>query len=307
MSDTRLPEREAIDSLFLPLGVSQYGKQVGVDLVKDAGHIAIQGKTRSGKSQASYNLLARVASNPAVRVVGSDPTEVLLAPFQDRLPEERHLVLGVDNQERTEEMLRWVKNLSDRRISKMRELRIDKYELFSARFPLLLLVLEEFPGILEAADDQDIIEDRKAGKKVGNRIRALVRQIAAQSAKAGVRILLLAQRAEANILGGNARSNFAIKMSLRVDEPESLKMLHPSATPEDCEAAGLFKPGQAFFDRPGDGRQIIRNHFVGEYRKYFDYVLSCDPKFLGNNRRDQAQREILADEFPAVGDVDATK
>ncbi|WP_205755761.1 hypothetical protein, partial [Bacillus amyloliquefaciens] len=86
---------------------------------------------------------------------------------------------------------------------------------------LILLVLEEFPGIIEGAQDFDATNGLKPADRYAPRITSLVRQIAAQSAKAGIRMLLLAQRAEASIVGGNARSNFAVKMTLRVDEPES--------------------------------------------------------------------------------------
>lgn len=293
---------KGIDSLFVRIGRTQYRDDVGVDLVKDAAHIVFQGKTRSGKSQATYNFLAQVAQSPAVRVVGSDPTTVLLSPFADRLPEEKRLVLGPDDQKRTVEMLEFVKRESDRRITKMRELDIDKYEVFSPSFPIILLVLEEFPGIVEASRDEDAAEARKPAERVAPRLQALVRQIAAQGAKAGIRILLLAQRAEADIVGGAARSNFAVKMTLRLDEPESVRMLHPSVTPDEMDAVGNFQPGQALFERPGEVREIIRNDFVGDYRTYSSVVRSADLAYLADLGTDKRQRLTIAEEFPEIGD-----
>nr|WP_192960120.1 hypothetical protein [Rhodococcus erythropolis] len=259
----------------------------------------MQGKTRSGKSQATYNVLAQAAANAAVRVVGSDPTHVLLEPFKHRGVSEPYVVSGL-NAQATVDMLGWVKRESDRRIDQMWPLRTDKFSEFGASFPLILVVLEEFPGILEGAADEDAALGRKPAERLAPRISAYVRQIAAQSAKAGIRLLLLSQRAEASIIGGNARSNFGVKMTLRVDEPESVRMLHPSASPEDCALVETFKPGTCLFEKPGEGRQIMRCDFVGEYGRYARAIESSDLRFLATLQQDQAQREFFAEEFGVV-------
>lgn len=288
-----------VSSIPIQLGRSQYGMNICFDLAADAAHIAMQGKTRSGKSQATYNILAQAAVNPSVRVVGSDPTHVLLEPFKHRGVEEPMIVSGLDAAA-TVSMLSWVKNESDRRINQMWPLRIDKFGEFSPAFPLILVVLEEFPGILEGASDEDAAEGRKPAERLAPKISAYVRQIAAQSAKAGIRLLLLSQRAEAAVIGGNARSNFGVKLTLRVDEPESVRMLHPSATPEDCALVEIFKPGTGLFEKPGEGRQIMRCDYVGEYGKYARAVESSDLRFLTILHGDRAQREFLAEEFGVV-------
>lgn len=293
---------DSVRSIPIGVGRTQHGREVVIDLVADAAHVIYQGKTRSGKSQATYNFLAQCAANPCVRVVGSDPTSVLLAPFVHREHGEKRIHLGTDNQSGTVEVLRWVKAESDRRIEAMWDRRIDKYEQFSPAFPMIVCVLEEFPGIIEAAQDEDAAEARKPVDRIGPRVQSLVRQIAAQSAKAGIRLLLLAQRAEANIVGGAARSNFAVKMSLRLDEPESLRMLHPTASPEDCAAVENFPPGVGYFEQPGQRREIIRTDLVGEYALYAQAVLTADRGYLGDLNLDRAQREFIADEFPEIGD-----
>lgn len=293
---------DSVRSIPIVVGRTQHGREVVIDLVADAAHIIYQGKTRSGKSQATYNFLAQCASNPCVRVVGSDPTSVLLAPFARRDHGERRIHLGTDDQGGTVEVLRWVKAESDRRIEAMWDRRIDKYAAFSPAFPLIVCVLEEFPGIVEAAQDEDAAEGRKPAERIAPRVQSLVRQIAAQSAKAGIRLLILAQRAEASIVGGNARSNFAVKMSLRLDEPESLRMLHPTATPEDCAQVENFPPGVGYFEQPGRRREIIRTDLVGDYSVYAQAVLTADRGYLGDLNTDRAQREFIAEEFPEVGD-----
>ena len=293
---------ESVDSIPIRIGRTQYGRDVVVDLARDAAHWIYQGKTRSGKSQASYNLLAQCATNPAVRVVGSDPTTVLLRPFVEREHGEHYIHLGTDYQQRTVDVLRWVKAESDRRIEGMWDRRIDKYTRFSAAFPLILVVAEEFPGIIEAATDEDAAEARKPADRIAPRLQSLIRQLAAQSAKAGIRLLLLAQRAEANIVGGNARSNFAVKMSLRLDEPESLKMLHPTATLQESALAAVFPPGVGFFEQPVERREIIRTDLVGDYAVYAQAVLTSDRGYLGNLNVDRAQREYIAESYPEIGD-----
>lgn len=291
-----------VRSIPITVGRTQHGRDVVIDLVGDAAHIIYQGKTRSGKSQATYNFLAQCAAHPCVRVVGSDPTTVLLAPFSKREHGEKYIHLGTDDQEKTVDVLRWVKAESDRRIERMWDRRIDKYDTFTPALPLIVVVLEEFPGIVEAAQDEDAMLGRKPADRVAPRVQGLVRQIAAQSAKAGIRLLLLAQRAEASIVGGNARANFAVKMSLRLDEPESLRMLHPTATPEDCAQAENFPPGVGYFEQPGRRREIIRTDLVGEYAVYANAVMTVDRGYLGDLNTDRAQREYIATEFPEVGD-----
>lgn len=291
------------DTIPIAIGWNELAQPVLVDIAKDAAHWLIQGKTRSGKSQCTYNLLAQAGSNPAVRVVGVDPTSVLLAPFVHRRPAEPNIELGLNDFDKVLRVLQFVKAESDRRIECFWDRRIDKISLFSPALPLILLVLEEFPGIIEGAQDFDATNGLKPADRYALRITSLVRQIAAQSAKAGIRMLLLAQRAEASIVGGNARSNFAVKMTLRVDEPESVKMLHPNATPEECALVEGFVPGQGFFDQPGLRRQMIRTVRVGEYSTYASYVENADLAYEAALNIDRAQRMTIASEYPHLGDI----
>lgn len=259
---------DRIDSFPVVLGRDQFSDEIRIDLVRDASHVAVQGKTRSGKSVLTELCLAQCAVSPAVRVVGSDPSNTLLRPFASAFPHDSKIVVGPDDQERTLKMLQWVKSESDRRISKMAALDIDKFELFSRRFPLIVVVLEEYPGIVDGAGDEDAKAGRKPAERVAPRIQALYRQILAQSAKAGIRVITLAQRAEAAILGGSARSNIGTRITLRVDEPESIRMLHPNVTPEECNQIARFVAGMAFIDRPGMRRALMRADLVRDFPQY---------------------------------------
>jgi S-DNA-T family DNA segregation ATPase FtsK/SpoIIIE len=258
--------------LSLPLGVTQDGQPVAFDLIVDAAHVAVQGQTRSGKSQLAYNLLGRLAALPHVRVVGIDPSGLLLAPFAQA--GEPLIALGQADAERSLNVLRAVKTETDERIERMAPTRIDKLDHFTTDTPLWVLVLEEYPGILEAAQDEDTATGRKPGERTEPQIRRLMRQLVAQSAKAGVRVFLMAQRAEASILDGASRSNFGTRISLRVDNADSVRMLHPSADPALCQRVEMFAPGVALIDSPGHPRVIARGP-ITTYADYYQRVVTA--------------------------------
>lgn len=261
----------SVSTIPIQLGRDETGRRLVGDLA-EASHWVGSGVTRSGKSVLTYSILAQAARNDAVLVVGCDPTTLVLGPHQDRR-DHGHFALGLDDMGQHLAVLDWCKEESDRRIAAMRSLKIDKYAEFSPGLPLILLVLEEYPGILEAAEMEDMADGRKPADRIAPRIRARVSALVAQSAKAGVRVLLLMQRAEvAAGLSGSARSNFGTRIQLRADNPDGVRMLHPSATPEECEAVGQFLPGVGLIAAPGLSRRRFRADFVPDYATYYDHV-----------------------------------
>ena len=87
------------------------------------------------------------------------------------------------------------------------------------------MVLEEYPGELKQLRDFDAAQDRKRGERLEPTARAAVGRLVAEGAKAGVRVLLLAQRADAEFIDGASRSNFAARVSFRVDNADAVRML----------------------------------------------------------------------------------
>lgn len=75
--------------------------------------------------------------------------------------------------------------------------------------PLLVVVLEEYPGLLRVLDGTD--------KGLGRAARAAVARLLAEGGKAGVRVVLVAQRAEANIVeaSGTASASCSGTASMR--------------------------------------------------------------------------------------------
>lgn len=90
-----------------------------------------------------------------------------------------------------------------------------------------------------------------------------------EEAKAGVRVLLLAQRMDASIVGGPERSNIGTRISLRVDNRDAVAMLHPDADPETVERVRGFAAGYVYVERPAGAPQVVRFDAVdySEYRR----------------------------------------
>lgn len=259
-------------SVPIPLGVDQMRQPVVVDMAATAGHWIIQGQTRSGKSYTTYNVLAEMAGHECVRVVGVDPSAVILAPWQDS---ESMISLGQteDQAEKIIEILTEVNDIGNARTAGLFERRIDKLEQFTPEEPLMVLVLEEFAGMLDFLKRVDAAQGRKPAERYETRATGLIGSIIAQHAKAGIRVILLTQRAEAAILGGTARSNLAVRMTLRHDNSDAVRMLHERIGEEELRQVERFAPGVAFFESPNHPREIMRNHRNAGYTAYVEHVL----------------------------------
>lgn len=278
---------ERMTALPIPLGVDQLHRPVVVDMVGSAGHWIIQGQIRSGKSFTTYNVLATLAGNPCVRVVGVDPSALILAPWAETEP---LVSLGqtVDQAERIIEILEWVNDEGNARTAGLFARRIDKLTEFTPDEPLLLLVLEEFAGMLEFLKRVDALEGRKPAERYEARAASLVAAIIAQHAKAGIRLVLLTQRAEAAIVGGTARSNMAVRMTLRHDNADAIRMLHENVTPDELDQVSRFAPGIAFFESPVHPRELMRNHSNSGFAAYTEHVL----------HHEWAKDRVLREQYP---------
>jgi hypothetical protein len=208
------------------LGRAEDGSLVSGDVV-DWPHVIMQGSTTSGKSAALRWVLAQIAHRVDVRVVGSDPSGSLWRPW----PVSPSRVTGLGSVEAHAVMLEAAVAEMDRRLAGLPVVR-DRVET-GPGLPLWLIVLEEYPGLLRGAD--------AAGKEVGRRVRAAVARLLAESHKAGMRVWLLAQRADATLIGGFERSNLGLRVSFRSDK-DALKMLHALAD-EVVDAHVAAAPG----------------------------------------------------------------
>jgi len=250
----------------------------GLDLVFDLGaatHTVIQGSTRSGKSVFTYLLLSGLAQSPHVVVCGVDPTGILLHGFVDSPhPEWRHL--GTSDMQGAADVLARLVDEMEQRIKRLRTHDLDKVDDFSSDLPILVIAMDEYPGTLAAAASDDEAKGRKTGTKVEPMIKRDVRRIIQEGAKVALRMVLLAQRADASIIGGTERSNLGQRVTLRVDNLDAVNMLHPNITPDLAALVPRFKPGVGLVERPGEPLVRFRSDFI-DYATYLAIARSATP------------------------------
>lgn len=213
-------------------------------------HTAIQGQTRSGKSNLLYLMLAEIAGRDEVLVCGLDPTGILLGPFDT--PRARpYLAIGADSATVETALGNLVEEM-DRRIQFLRQSKIDKIEEYSWELPRLVVVLEEFPGVLARAD----IEDRKLSKA----IRLHVQRLANEGLKVGISLVIVAQKFLAEF-GTMVRTNCQNRLSFKVDSADSIRLLH------QVEDAG---------ELVADMRKWVPGRCYGELLEQEPQIFQCD-------------------------------
>jgi S-DNA-T family DNA segregation ATPase FtsK/SpoIIIE len=263
-----LPRRPLADPTdLLLLGVDDVGNRYQsspVDLV----HLAIQGSTGSGKSIFTYGLLAQLVRCPNVLIGMSDPTGLLARPFQGTVHAE-WMTSGTANPDDHADSLERLVELMDQRIA-MLPPRRDQVEIDEG-CPLLFYVLEEYPGLLRAADD-----GKRSGGRV-DRIKLLVSRLISEGRKAGIRLVLLAQRFEAAIVDGFTRDQCTVRMSFRVGNATSIEMLHPTGRAA-AEEHAVSPPGVALLSAPGVPLVRLKSPYLGHddddtaYGRYWDLI-----------------------------------
>lgn len=268
------------DPLPLPLadirpGYVLLGRDEGGELLAEPGipsHVCVQGVTRSGKSVWSYGTLAQLAPDPAVLVAGSDPTGLLLGRVWDDTRHREWQVAGLADPPAHVAMLARVVREMDRRIADL-PLARDAVDT-SPDLPLLVVVMEEYPGLLRALD---AIKTRESNP--GAEVRSMVARLLAEGAKAGVRVMLIAQRAEAAVVGAFERSQCSLRISFRVDNRASVELLHPGADPETADAHTTAPAGVALVSTPGRPLLRVRGPLLGgdtapgaPYRAYVEAI-----------------------------------
>lgn len=243
------------------IGRTEIGPDLSVSLV-DSGHIAVQGSTRLGKSSWCYSLLGQLAACRDVEVVGSDPSGLLLKPWALR-PGAR-VALGLADVERHAVVLDELVADMDQRLATL-PAGVDQVTASEGE-PLVVVVLEEFSGLIRAA--------RSSGtNKLHERIQRAVGRLVSEGHKVAFRVLVVAQRLDAEVFGGGAvRSQYGLRISLGCD-PDALKMVHGDVSPDRAAAHATALPGIALVS--GFGLPIVRirgPYIAGKYREYCETV-----------------------------------
>ena len=241
------------------LGRDEDGQGIDVDPLR-LPHTIVQGTTRSGKSVFVYGLLAQLARRTDVLVTGVDPTGLVFRPFAGT----RHAdwqVSGLRDVAAVEKLLTRVVDEMDRRIGAL-PLHRDSAELTDEQ-PAIVVVLEEWAGTLKVLDAA-----KTRGDDPGARVRALVSRLLAEGAKVGIKVLILVQRAEANVVGALERSLCTLRISFWVDSLDSVKLLHPGVDPAVADEHTTATPGIGLLTIPDRTLTRFRAPFIGDYEAY---------------------------------------
>ncbi|MEK6440124.1 hypothetical protein [Pseudonocardia sp. T1-2H] len=238
------------------LARDEQGSEVCID-PEHLGHVAVQGATRSGKSAWLYSVLAQLSERQRagypLTIGGIDPSGILLRPFSAG-----NVVLGLSSPAAVESHLVALVADMDARIGRI-PVTSDVLPI-NDDDPLRFVVLEEYPGLLRWLDALD--------PKTGKRVRALVARLMAEGHKAGIRVVMVAQRAEANVIGSTERGQASIRVSFRVDSHDAVKLLHPDADPGTAGIHAGALPGVALLSAPGVPLARVRAPWIGSYAEY---------------------------------------
>ena len=236
-----------------------------LDLAHSA-HLLVQGQTRSGKSRWAYGYLSQLAGCPDVHISGSDVSGILLRPFQHT----RHgdlLALGTADVHRHAQVLETLVERMDERLARIP----DDADVLDATpaDPYELVVVEELPGLIRAARAEDALHKGEKGRTpVEARIKAAYGRLLAEGAKVGFRLLIVMQRADADIIGGFERGQCTLRLSFSVADPSAVKMLHASASDELAHAHTVAAAARALVSGPGIPVAGLRAPEMGAYADF---------------------------------------
>ncbi|MGL5857878.1 MAG: FtsK/SpoIIIE domain-containing protein [Angustibacter sp.] len=251
------------------VGRAEDGHPVAIDPVA-AWHVAVQGATRSGKSALCYGLLGSLAHRPDVLICGVDPSGILLGPHQGGRGA-GWIATGTADPAAAVAALDGVVAEMDARIEVLHAAGLDALTAFTAARPVLVVVLEEYPGALAAARAWDEAYGRGPGDRCAPWIERAVGRLVKEGAKVGVRLLVLAQRMSANAVDTDDRSNFGTRITLRVDNADAVRMLHDGVDAAGVRQVRQFAPGLGLIETPGQPlRRWRADHTT--YRQYRDRV-----------------------------------
>jgi S-DNA-T family DNA segregation ATPase FtsK/SpoIIIE len=236
-----------------------------------APHTVVQGATRSGKSVWCYSLLGQLVRCDDVLITGSDPSGLLLGrPYVGTRHREWQAVGTQDVQAHVTVLRRIVAEM-DRRISELPD-REDTL-VPSLENPLLLVVLEEFAGLLRLAST---LPTPRGEAKVTDQLRALFGRLVSEGHKVAIRLVVVSQRADASIIGGFERGQLGLRLSFRVTDPEALAMLHPEGRDWFADHAHA-SAGVALLETPSQTVTRVRGprltgDDLADYAQYWDQV-----------------------------------
>lgn len=236
------------------LGYNEDAAEVLIDLHN--WHTLVVGTTGSGKSASLYYPLALLAGSDEFVVVGVDPSGILLRPWASMDPSPAWFSLGTANLPHAVSVLENTVKLMDRRIEWIANQGRDKM-VTSDGFPTIVVVLEEFHALLAASEVADL--SNRVPERVRPRILAAVGRLLRESRKANMIVVCAIQRPDAVLIGGGDRAQYARRISFRMDNADSVRMVMESATPDEVDQMISAQPGQGFISEPGERLRRFRS------------------------------------------------
>lgn len=231
---------------------------------------AIQGMTRSGKSSLCYGYLSAVAYRSDVIVCGIDKGGILLSPFTKGRGAPWIVTTARDGA-RVVATLDAIVDFSNARVENLLATGKDKLTKFDADTPVILVVLDEYPGLIKQLKKQDDAQGRAVKDRVAPKVEAAVGIIAAEGAKAGVVLMILSQRMSSTSIDTDTRSNLPIRATFRVDKREAVRMLHDAAETADIDLVLAAPQGRVLYEAPGVPMQLLRAYLT-DYETYLPRV-----------------------------------
>lgn len=279
---TSLPAR---DRSVSDVGVLVARDELGRPLAMrwdQAPHTCVQGATRSGKSVWCYSVLAQLARLDDVLIAGSDPSGLLLGRPWAGTRHHQWQATGSGDVLAHRDLLDRLVAEMDARIAEL-PARQDKLTVFTPDRPLIVVVLEELAGLLRLASTTPT---PKGELKVREQLLHAFGRLVSEGHKAGMRLLVVTQRADATIIEGFARGQLGLRLSFRADDPEALVMLHGQDARAELVQHRQSPPGVALVQAPGIALTRARGPRLpgpsedADYARYWDEVAGDAPARL---------------------------
>lgn len=251
----------------LAIGTYEDGRAWAVNF-HEPWHTLVTGTTRSGKSVGLYMALAAAACDPSIRVAGLAVNGATLAPFAS--VSSSLVALGAQDMPKHMAVLVDLVQEMDRRIAMMLGAGVDKL-ICTPQLPLLLVVIEEFAGEFAAAEAHDMAAAAKPSERLAPRMRLLVGRLLREGAKVGIRCVAVAQRGSADAVGGDSRAQFSRRITFRLTDADSVRMVVEPATREQADALMSAPSGVCLVWEPAAPPSFARAALL-DYRSYFEHV-----------------------------------
>lgn len=149
----------------------------------------------------------------------------------------------------------------DERIDKLLSAGLDKFTDFTEEFPLVVVVLEEYAGLMRILSSQDRVRGGKMMDRVAPNVEAAVLRLARESAKVGMRLVIVTQHASSEVLTTAVRSQLVNRISFAQGKI-GLDMVHEDLPDDLRSSAPYFQPGEGSAELEGAPPVRFRGDFT---------------------------------------------